>query len=238
MFSLFARGRILLISILGSELRYFQNQRPLKMEEDTSDQALFDLEQLETNVLRLMARRNGLSPEGERDSLLRRIKQKFVLEDSGRSGSPEPPPLGRPDPPPSGHPGPKGVMPLSRGGQGPAPPGAGQAPGMAGGDRKRRKPKNVPKRLTPQSKGVKDVPSRKKARSDKPDAGMISISSLPSPPTNCCIFFGKFEENIYLIRIYLAEQVGTIKYRICIDLKLDCCFIYQKLKLFLSSKQN
>ena len=53
------------------------------MEEDIrDDDVLSDLEQLETNVLRLMARRNGLSPEGERVSLLQKIRQKFALEDS------------------------------------------------------------------------------------------------------------------------------------------------------------
>ena len=41
-----------------------------------------DLEQLETEVLRFMAGRNGLSSEGERESLIRRIRDKFDLEDS------------------------------------------------------------------------------------------------------------------------------------------------------------
>ena len=146
------------------------------MEEDTSDQALFDLEQLETSVLRLMASRNGLSPEGERDSLLRRIKQKFALEDSQSVSFPGSTPPGRAGPPP-GRPG--------------APPALftstfetsensdGEDYSKSGDRKRRRKPKLVRKRLTPQSRGVKDVPSPKKARSDKPDAGMISISSPP-----------------------------------------------------------
>ena len=44
-----------------------------------------------------------------------------------------------------------------------------------GETKKRRKPKIVRKRLTPQSKGVKEVPSPKKARPNTSDAGMISM---------------------------------------------------------------
>ena len=40
-----------------------------------------DLEQLDTEVLRRMAGRSGLSPEGERVSLLRRLRENFGLEE-------------------------------------------------------------------------------------------------------------------------------------------------------------
>ena len=54
------------------------------MDEDTDssdsiDKVLFDLGQMTTEDLQLMARQHDLSPGGGRDSLLSRIQQKFDL---------------------------------------------------------------------------------------------------------------------------------------------------------------
>ena len=99
-----------------------------------------DLEQLETEVLRFMAGRNGLSPEGERESLIRRIRDKFALEDSqsgparGRQAqrtslppghrAPRSAPPKRSVPPGSASPGKPGIQGKLPPGRTPVPPGA------------------------------------------------------------------------------------------------------------------
>ena len=80
-----------------------------------------DLEQLETEVLRFMAGRNGLSPEGERESLIRRIRDKFALEDS-QSGPARGRQAQRTSIPP-GHRAPRSVSPGKTGIPGALPPG-------------------------------------------------------------------------------------------------------------------
>ena len=81
-----------------------------------------DLEQLETEVLRFMAGRNGLSPEGERESLIRRIRDKFALEDS-QSGRARGRPAQRTALPP-GHRAPRSASPTRS-----VPPGSAGIPG-------------------------------------------------------------------------------------------------------------
>ena len=81
-----------------------------------------DLEQLDTEVLRRMAGRNGLSPEGERVCLLRRLRENFKDSQSRSSAPPRKP--GPPGPAPPDSPGPPGAPPPGRPGTlGALPPG-------------------------------------------------------------------------------------------------------------------
>ena len=48
-----------------------------KMDEDSSEEVLFDLDQMDISDLRLMARQNDLSTEGGRAALLSRIRESF-----------------------------------------------------------------------------------------------------------------------------------------------------------------
>ena len=50
------------------------------MEEDTSEEVLFDLDQMDISDLRLMARQNNLSTDGERLDLLSRIRESFGFD--------------------------------------------------------------------------------------------------------------------------------------------------------------
>ena len=57
------------------------------MEEDTSEKVIKDLEDMETDDLRLMARQNDLSYNGPKSELLSRIKAHFGISDLSGAAS-------------------------------------------------------------------------------------------------------------------------------------------------------
>ena len=50
------------------------------MEEDTSEKVLFDLDLMDISDLRLMARQNNVSTDGDRHALLSRIRESFGFD--------------------------------------------------------------------------------------------------------------------------------------------------------------